>query len=99
MDLKYFKSKENLDQKVQTLETVAKNITDLSFEEAMKEFEQLVRHLEEGRTTLDQTMVAYERGIALKNHCESLLKKAKSRVDTIAINAEGVVSLTNIQGE
>lgn len=80
-------------------DSAVKNVGDLSFEESMKEFEQLVRHLEEGRTTLDQTMTAYERGVSLKNHCELLLKNAKTRVDTITVDAEGVVSLTNTAGE
>jgi exodeoxyribonuclease VII small subunit len=80
-------------------EVSLKNVSNLSFEEAMKEFEQLVRHLEEGRTTLDQTMTSYERGIALKNHCEALLRNAKTRVDTITLNGEGEVSLTATVGE
>jgi exodeoxyribonuclease VII small subunit len=68
------------------------DISNLSFELALQELETLVRTLEEGRTTLDQTVATYERGIALKQHCDTLLKAAKLRVDQITLSPEGEVS-------
>lgn len=62
---------------------------DLTFEQAIQELEQLVRRLEEGRLPLEEALSAYERGMFLKNHCETKLKAAKLRVDQIVINENG----------
>lgn len=62
-----------------------KDINSLTFEQAMAELEQLVRSLESGQTNLEDSVQAYERGIALKNHCEDKLKQAKLRVDKITL--------------
>lgn len=64
-----------------------------SFEEAMAELEGLVRRLESGDVPLDQSIKAYERGMALKKFCEEQLKSAKMRVDQISLSEEGEVSL------
>lgn len=74
------------------------DIATLSFEQALQELEALVRSLEEGKTTLDQTVETYERGVALKSHCESLLKAAKLRVEKITVGAspEGTLSAVSV---
>ncbi|MCP4923486.1 MAG: exodeoxyribonuclease VII small subunit [bacterium] len=64
-----------------------------SFEEAMAELEGLVRRLESGDIPLDQSIEAYERGMALKKFCEEQLKSAKMRVDQISLNEDGEVGL------
>ena len=45
-------------------------ISALSFEDALKELETIVKRLENGQSTLDQAIGDYERGSALKRHCE-----------------------------
>jgi exodeoxyribonuclease VII small subunit len=67
----------------------APEISKLSFEEAMAELDRIVRQIEEGRGELDQAITAYERGVALKRHCEAKLKEAEARIEKITINAEG----------
>ena len=57
--------------------TDKKSIESLSFEEAMGELETIVRGLESGQAKLDDSISSYERGTALKNHCETLLKQAQ----------------------
>lgn len=69
------------------------DIASLSFEDALSELEKIVRNLEEGKTRLDDAVAAYERGAALKRHCESKLKEAQLTVDKININADGSLSL------
>ena len=49
---------------------------NLSFEEAMRELESIVRDLETGKAKLDDAVRAYERGAALKAHCEAKLAAA-----------------------
>lgn len=72
-------------------------IADLSFEDALAELEKIVRNLEEGKTRLDEAVAAYERGAALKRHCESKLKDAQLTVDKININADGSLSLEPVK--
>jgi len=66
-------------------------IAAMSFEEAMAELEGLVRRLEDGRAKLDDAIGAYERGALLKRHCESLLRAAQARIETVMVQADGSV--------
>ena len=59
------------------------DIAALGFEEAMKELERIVRDLESGQVRLDDAVKAYERGAALKKHCESKLADARAKVEKI----------------
>jgi exodeoxyribonuclease VII small subunit len=59
------------------------DLTALGFEEAMKELEKIVRDLESGQVKLDDAVKAYERGAALKQHCESKLQEARTKVEKI----------------
>jgi len=68
------------------------DIAKLSFEEALAELEKLVRQLEEGKAKLDDAIGAYERGALLKRHCESKLREAQSRIEQIAVGADGQVT-------
>lgn len=64
----------------------------LTFEEAMRELESIVRALEEGRASLDQAMASYERGIFLKNLCAARLNEARMKIEKIAVDDAGSVS-------
>ncbi|MDX2141939.1 MAG: exodeoxyribonuclease VII small subunit [Rhodospirillaceae bacterium] len=59
------------------------DIVRMGFEEAMKELEDIVRRLEGGQVKLDDAVKAYERGAALKRHCEAKLADAKMKVEKI----------------
>ena len=67
-------------------------IEKLSFEEALGELESLVRRLEEGKCPLDEAIKTFERGIGLKNHCDTKLKNARLKVEQILENSDGTVS-------
>lgn len=67
------------------------DVSKLSFEVALKELEDIVKTLESGQGTLDEAIGAYERGTALKLHCEAKLKEAKERVDKITLGPGGSV--------
>ena len=56
---------------------------NLSFEEALKELEEIVNSLERGDVSLEDAIEAYERGSMLKNQCEKRLKEAKMKVEKI----------------
>ena len=71
------------------------NIEDLSFEDALKELETIVRNLESGQVALDDAINAYERGAKLKQHCAAKLAEAQTRVQSITLNADGTANATD----
>jgi exodeoxyribonuclease VII small subunit len=72
--------------------SVPPEIAQLSFEDALKELEAIVRKIEEGRSGLDDAISAYERGVLLKLHCEAKLKDAQSKIEQISLSQDGRVS-------
>ena len=68
---------------------IPSDIAALSFEDALAQLECIVRSLEGGDSALDDAIAAYERGAALKRHCESKLRQAQARVDKISLGADG----------
>jgi len=64
-------------------------VTELSFEQAMAELEQVVGRLERGDVALDDSIALYERGAQLKKRCETKLKEAEEKVAAITLDAEG----------
>lgn len=64
-------------------------VTELSFEQAMAELEQVVGRLERGDVALDESITLYERGAKLKKRCETKLKEAEEKVAAITLDAEG----------
>jgi exodeoxyribonuclease VII small subunit len=65
------------------------DIKAMSFETALKELETIVGRLEKGDVALEESITIYERGEALKSHCDSLLKQAEARVEKLTLNAAG----------
>jgi len=66
-------------------------IAKMSFEDALAELETIVRALESGEAKLDQAIEAYERGVALRRHCEAKLREAEAKVERIQLTPEGGV--------
>lgn len=65
------------------------DIETLSFEAALKELESIVDRLEKGDVELEASIAIYERGEALRAHCDGLLRKAEARVEKISLNQDG----------
>ncbi|MFO0293221.1 MAG: exodeoxyribonuclease VII small subunit [Rhodospirillales bacterium] len=68
---------------------VTADIAALSFEDALRELEEIVRTLEQGKGRLEDAIRSYERGAALKAHCERKLAEAEARIEQIALGADG----------
>jgi exodeoxyribonuclease VII small subunit len=66
-----------------------KPVGDMSFEAALKELEIIVARLEQGEVDLEDSIALYERGQALKAHCEAKLKAAEGRLEKIVQGAGG----------
>ena len=64
-------------------------VDKMSFEDAMKELESVVGQLESGDVPLDQSIALYERGAALKDHCQKKLAEAEEKVAKITLDASG----------
>ena len=69
------------------------DIAALSFEQALAELEQIVARLESGQAPLEDSISMYERGAALKAHCEARLAAARLRVEKIVVGAGGQVGV------
>ena len=65
------------------------DIKAMSFEKALEALEKIVDDLERGDVPLDQSIRIYERGEALKAHCDRLLKAAEDRVEKIRLSRDG----------
>ena len=61
------------------------DIPAMSFEVALRELEDIVSKLESGKAPLQESITIYERGEALKRHCEGLLKAAEARIEKITL--------------
>lgn len=70
------------------------DLDKLSFEDALKQLEDIVGRLESGRVELEESISIYERGAALKAHCEKKLKDAEARIEKIVLGPGGAPAAT-----
>jgi exodeoxyribonuclease VII small subunit len=76
-----------------------KAIEALSFEEALGELESIVRDLESGKAPLETSIDAYQRGVALREHCEKKLRDAQAKIEKIAISKDGKIKTQPLDKE
>jgi exodeoxyribonuclease VII small subunit len=76
--------------------TAQRELTGLSFEDALQELEEIVRSLEGGKGSLAQAIADYERGAALRQHCERKLAEAEAKVQAI-VEGPGGPTLRDIE--
>lgn len=69
--------------------TESLDVSGYSFEKAVAELESIVARLERGDVALDESIAIYERGEALKKHCEKLLTVAENRIEKIRLDRAG----------
>ncbi|WP_052071801.1 exodeoxyribonuclease VII small subunit [Sphingopyxis sp. MWB1] len=74
-------------------------IDSLSFEAAMGELEMIVRRLENGDVSLEESVNLYERGHALRAHCEARLAAAQARIEQVSLGSDGQPTGTKPFGE
>ena len=65
------------------------DIKDMTFERALKELESIVGRLERGDVELEESISIYERGEALRDHCDRLLKQAEAKVEKLTFGPDG----------
>lgn len=72
------------------------DVAALSFEQALAELEAIVRELESGKGALEASVTAYQRGAALKRHCEAKLAEAEQKIQAIVVGPAGL-SLRDVE--
>jgi len=65
------------------------DIREMSFERALKELEAIVERLEKGAAELEESINIYERGVALREHCDRLLRQAEAKVEKLTLGPNG----------
>ncbi|HTK98570.1 MAG TPA: exodeoxyribonuclease VII small subunit [Pseudomonadales bacterium] len=62
----------------------------VNFEAALEELEQLVERMETGEMSLEESLKAFERGVALTRDCQKALKDAELRVQALTETEQGL---------
>ncbi len=71
------------------MEQPAPDISAMTFEDALRALEDVVRRLESGDVPLDDSITLYERGEALRKHCQARLDAAQARIEKIVQGPDG----------
>ncbi|NCG10426.1 MAG: exodeoxyribonuclease VII small subunit [Alphaproteobacteria bacterium] len=66
-----------------------KEISQMSFEQALEALEEIVDSLESGNVALEASIQIYQRGNLLRLHCEAKLKDAQSKIEKITGTGDG----------
>ncbi len=73
---------------------IVPDISAQSFEDALRALEDVVRRLESGEVPLDDSITLYERGEALRKHCQARLDAAQARIERIVAGPDGLATGT-----
>ncbi|MBA3895641.1 MAG: exodeoxyribonuclease VII small subunit [Sphingomonadaceae bacterium] len=68
---------------------MTEDVSELSFEDALKRLEAIVARLESGEASLDESITLYSEGDGLRAQCEKRLKDAQARIEKISLGADG----------
>jgi exodeoxyribonuclease VII small subunit len=71
-------------------------LSELSFEDALKRLEAIVQRLESGNASLDESITLYSEGDRLRGQCEKRLKDAQMRIEKISLGTDGSVTGTQM---
>lgn len=86
------------DQNHETL-PIPDDIAALNFEDALSALEEIVRKLETGQVSLEESIDIYTRGTLLRQHCDFKLKDASARIEKITRSQDGSLSVTPLDAE
>lgn len=68
------------------------DIGKMSFEAALAELEEIIAKLEGGAVELEESITLYERGAALRAHCDKKLKSAREKIEKVVAQSDGSVA-------
>lgn len=75
-------------------DTSGQDLSGLTFEDALRALEEVVRKLESGEVPLDESISLYERGEQLRRHCQARLDAAQARIEKIVSAPDGRAAST-----
>ncbi|SEO28495.1 exodeoxyribonuclease VII small subunit [Propionispora vibrioides] len=64
---------------------------ELLFEEALQKLEDIVKQLEKGELSLDESLARFSEGVLLSKACLTKLNNAEQQIDTILHEEEGIM--------
>ncbi len=64
----------------------------ITFETAIARLEEIVRLLDDGQLSLDESLKVFEEGVGLAKACSSMLRDAQGRLQTLTANPDGTVA-------
>jgi len=70
-----------------------------TFEKAMGELEGVVKRLEAGELTLDESLAAFEKGVSLARECEGKLGEAKGKIEKLISDSQGELSTQSFEAK
>jgi exodeoxyribonuclease VII small subunit len=65
-------------------------MSDLTFEKAIEELENIVKKLEGGKATLDQTLELFEKGMELGKFCTEKLDNIERKIEILVKGPDGI---------
>ncbi|EQB32063.1 exodeoxyribonuclease VII small subunit [Sphingobium ummariense] len=68
------------------------DLTQMSFEDALRALETIVRRLESGDVPLDESISLYAQGEALRRQCMERLQAAEARIQKLTLDQSGAVT-------
>ena len=63
----------------------------VSFEKAIEELEEIVKKLEKGELTLDESIEFFQRGVELTKYCSKRLDEAERSITILVENENGQI--------
>ncbi len=75
------------------------NAKNQTFEVSLKELEKIVRRLEEGDLSLEESLKLFEDGVKLSRECQERLNQAERRIEVLLKDGDGNPNLQAIQPE
>ena len=72
--------------------TAKQNEETVDFEQSLKSLEEIVRKMEQGELTLEDSLEAFEEGVRLTRNCQTALQKAEQKVNILVKSSDGEFS-------
>jgi len=77
--------------------TAKENEETIDFEQSLRSLEEIVRKMEQGELTLENSLEAFEEGVRLTRNCQTALQKAEQKVNILVKNSNGEFSSTEFK--
>ena len=78
----------------ETSKTAKKNDDNIDFEQSLRQLEEIVRQMEQGELTLEDSLKAFEDGVKLTRNCQNALQRAEQKVNMLVKNSDGEFTAT-----